>query len=248
MPGFFEFLSERGYESHEIKRLDIRWDHIIKPFLPEIEGARVLDLASHDGRWPYAFAAAGAREVIAVEGRAETVAQFADFPDTDARRRVNLSAGNLFDFCRDLVARGEKFDVIGILGVFYHIMDHNLLLTYCRELGAKLVIIDSLFMDVPESMILVKTEPVKRDLNAIAAFEGQKRGIQGIVSIPAFREMAELLEFSVEQVSWEDVDAEFRQPRLVKDYFRAKKKRRYTFALRRQAGSSAASPNSGAQS
>jgi len=232
--GFFDFLGDKGYEPKELMRLNLRWDHIIKPFIPEIQGARVLDLASHDGRWPYAFAAAGAREVIAVEGRPEVVAEFDKFPDDEAKRKVNLSSGDLFAFCRDLVAKGEKFDVIGILGVFYHIMDHNSLLTMCRELGAKLVIIDSSFLNVPDPIIFVKAEPVKRDLNAIAAYEGQTQAIYGIVSFPALNRMAKLLGYSVEKVSWEDVDQQYRVPGIVKGYFKHQGKGRYTVALRQK--------------
>lgn len=43
-----------------IYRLNQRHKLIIDPFLPQIEGARVLDIAAHDGRWSYALAAAGA--------------------------------------------------------------------------------------------------------------------------------------------------------------------------------------------
>jgi predicted RNA methylase len=43
------------------------------PFASEISGARVLDLASHDGRWSYAFAGVGAASVVGIEGRQEMI-------------------------------------------------------------------------------------------------------------------------------------------------------------------------------
>lgn len=67
MSGLFDFLTELPpYDDNEttIYRLNQRHKLIIDPFGPQIEGARVLDIAAHDGRWSYALAAAGAAEVV----------------------------------------------------------------------------------------------------------------------------------------------------------------------------------------
>ena len=65
MSGFFDFLkSLPPYDDNAttVHRLDQRHRLIIDPFQPQIAGARVLDLAAHDGRWSYALAHAGALE------------------------------------------------------------------------------------------------------------------------------------------------------------------------------------------
>ena len=62
--GFFDFLDNTtryGGKRTNIGRLDRRREFIVEPYADEIKDARVLDLASHDGRWAYALAAAGAR-------------------------------------------------------------------------------------------------------------------------------------------------------------------------------------------
>ena len=63
MSGFFNFLqSLPPYDDNEttIHRLDQRHKLIIEPFGPQINGARVLDVGAHDGRWSFALAHAGA--------------------------------------------------------------------------------------------------------------------------------------------------------------------------------------------
>lgn len=103
----------------------------------------MLDLASHDGRWPYVFAEAGAREVIGIEGRQELIDEFAAYPEDAIKARVSLRQGDINDAVREMVAAGERFDVVGVLGIFYHITTHYLLLSQIRALEPRLVVIDS---------------------------------------------------------------------------------------------------------
>ena len=61
---YFDFLAGLGleYDDYLVKRMNWRHAHIVLPLADEIRGARILDLGSHDGRWPHAYADAGARE------------------------------------------------------------------------------------------------------------------------------------------------------------------------------------------
>ena len=75
--GFFDFLPEIDRYAEDPKtvtRMNLRHDRIIAPVAGRIAGKRVLDLAAHDGRWSYAFAAAGAREVVGIELSSEAIA------------------------------------------------------------------------------------------------------------------------------------------------------------------------------
>ncbi len=227
---FFDFLKSLGYSASEVQRMNLRWNHIIKPFEQEIAGARLLDLAAHDGRWSYAFAGAGAKEVVAIEGRQELVEKFRSFPDSLFKNAVKISVGDLFPFCRDAVAKGEQFDVIAILGIFYHIMSHYDLLVLASRMKPRLIIVDSTFLDVPHHVIRVQQEPTKGARNAIPHFVGQLAAPVGIVSLPALHRMAATIGYSVKQVLWTDVPDEMKAP--VKDYFRPEKNRRFTVELR----------------
>jgi predicted RNA methylase len=55
-------------------RLAASYSAIIKAHQALIGGSRVLDLASHDGRWSFAALAAGAAHVVGIEARQELVA------------------------------------------------------------------------------------------------------------------------------------------------------------------------------
>ena len=68
---FMEQLEPYGEKPNTIFRLVQRHRLIIDPFAEQIAGARILDLAAHDGRWSYALANAGAKNVIGVEARQE---------------------------------------------------------------------------------------------------------------------------------------------------------------------------------
>jgi predicted RNA methylase len=72
--GLFDFLGQLPpYDDNAftIHRLNQRHKLIVAPFAEQIAGARVLDIAAHDGRWSFALAAAGAAEVVGVEARAD---------------------------------------------------------------------------------------------------------------------------------------------------------------------------------
>jgi 23S rRNA G2069 N7-methylase RlmK/C1962 C5-methylase RlmI len=76
MPRFFDEYS-RFYQTTgtglEPNRLYQRWRMIIDQNRALYHGARVLDLASHDGRWSFSALKAGAQFVKGVEARAELV-------------------------------------------------------------------------------------------------------------------------------------------------------------------------------
>ncbi|HEY0213699.1 MAG TPA: methyltransferase domain-containing protein [Paenirhodobacter sp.] len=230
--GFFDFLpSIARYEddANTVQRMNLRHEMIIAPLVQEIAGARVLDLAAHDGRWSYAFATAGAREVVGIEGRADLVARFDCFPANAARDRVSLICDDIFDAMEKRVARGETFDVIGILGIFYHIMDHFRLLRLAAALKPRLMIVDSEFAARPGAVILMSRERTDKDINAIPQIAGQARAVVGIPSPKALESMADALDLSCTWLDWQEIPEEYRKP--VADYYRVGEKRRGTCLL-----------------
>lgn len=232
---FFDFLagSSKYSDPGAVRRLNLRHSFIIGPFAKDIQGARVLDLASHDGRWPYAFAGAGAKEVVGIEGRAELVNQFADYPETPFKQNVHLNVGDIYEFLRLLVSRNERFDVVGVLGIFYHIMDHYGLLTLIHRLGPKLIIVDSEFMTAPWAHIAVNSENTAKELNSTAHFESQSMAPVGIPSRSALEKMATSLNYKTDWLDWDSVPKGERKG-VREDYYREGPKRRFTCSLRPQ--------------
>jgi len=231
--GFFDFIADLPhYHDHSapVPRMNRRFEVLIEPHKDEINGARVLDLASHDGRWCYAFAGAGAASVVGIEGRQEMVDKFVDYPDEDLKAKIELRVGDLYDGMEAAIANGETYDVIGVFGILYHLMDHFRLFQLVRRLKPKLVIVDSEFMLRPAPIMMLVTERTSNVLNAIPQYEGQERAIKAVPSFKAMERMAEALAFDCE---WHDWDARDKYDRRgVSDYYREKDMRRGTCVLR----------------
>jgi hypothetical protein len=228
----FDFLAEHpGYAAQPdmIRRLNRRHAIVVEPYRAALRGARVLDLGAHDGRWSYAFALAGAGDVVGVEPRSEAIGGFAHFPQDAARDCVKLIEGEAVAALETFVEAGERFDVVAVLGIFYHIMEHFRLLWLIRQLGPRLVIVDGDFSLARAPVIELVRERTDKALNAVAQIGGQRRAIKGIPSFAAMDEMADALGFGVE---WGDT-AVFGEDRDgVRDYFRERQVRRAVCALR----------------
>ncbi|MBF4161146.1 class I SAM-dependent methyltransferase [Nocardioides acrostichi] len=230
--GFFDFLDDLPRYAEKklaINRLNTRHDLIVTPFAEELSDARVLDLAAHDGRWSYALAAAGAREVVGVEARADMAAQFADYPEGAVKQRVSQIVGDMYDVLPTL--RDQTFDVVAVYGVFYHVMDHYRLLRMIRDLSPRLVIVDSEFALAPEPVIRIAREDPEVHLNTIERAESGGSPI-GVPSFSAMELMAESLGWSTEWTDWQRVPR--RKRGGLKSYYREPPawKRRGTCALR----------------
>jgi hypothetical protein len=229
----FEFLSSvnKGrYNAGILNRLELRHKFIVDRFRSDISGSRVLDLGSHDGRWCYAFAQAGASAVVGIEGRENLVADFAKFPDNDFKKRVQLKVDDVFNGISKLIDEKQQFDVVGNLGIYYHIMDHFGLLKLIHQLRPKLVIVDSVFLVEKDPIIRIGYEETANDLASISQIENQKKAVIGVASQSALEHMAGALDFNVEWLSWDTVPKKDRIG--VEDYYRAGRSRRFTCALR----------------
>jgi hypothetical protein len=136
-PRFVE-TSETGPWLH---RLNARHAALIDANRELIRGARVLDLASHDGRFSFAALRAGALHVVGLEHdprlvqKAEENLAFYDVP----RASYEFVAGDMFDHIRSV----ERCDIAFCFGILYHINDHMRLLTELAELDPRAVIFDT---------------------------------------------------------------------------------------------------------
>ena len=235
--GFFDFLaSEPPYreEPLSVLRLNRRHRFLVAPFAEVVRGARVLDLAAHDGRWSLAFAAAGAREVVGIEARAALVARFDRWRHVPGHERVVLRRGGIFAELEKMVARGVHFDIVALFGILYHVMDHMRLMLLVRALAPRLVIVDSEFLRRPGPVIGLVRERTDNPLNAVPQYPGQEVALKGIPSFPAFERMAEAAGFAVEWHDWFALPEGAR--RGVRDYFRQGEMRRGSCTLRPVAG------------
>jgi len=227
----FDFLREVDdkYVQRDLVRLDLRKRFVIDANIDEIRGKGVLDLASHDGRWAFAFAAAGASAVVGVEARQHLVETFRRSPNSAMRSKIKLHHSDLFAFLESEVHAKRQYDVVAALGIFYHIMDHYRLLRLIHKLRPGLVIVDGDFLAANWAYIGLAFEDPEMELNSTAS-NGEDKVPIGIPSTRAMERMAECLGYSVQWADWNSVPEEERGP--VGDYYRPGARRAMTCMLR----------------
>lgn len=148
------------------ERLALRHVAIIDDNARHLRGARVLDLASHDGRWSLAALKAGAAHVTGLEARPELVQAarenlaFYGVPDEQS----TFIQG---DLNHALNAPGQ-FDVVLCLGYFYHTLNHLALWQYIASTGARHVILDGMVEPGDDMVIRVYAEPTDNHANGVA--------------------------------------------------------------------------------
>jgi len=237
---FFDFLGkDQRYRRNSLNRLNKRHRFLVEPYRAEIDGSSVLDIGAYDGRWSYALSEAGAREVVALEARAESMAEFSSYPAGPVKDRVRFVQGDVQDVLPRMIADGTRFEVVALFGFLYHVMDHYTLLKQISQLGPRLVIIDSEFAMSPRPVIRLVREKTDNDHNSIAHVPGQTKAPVGIPSKLALTWMAASLGYGVEWADWESLKP--RERRGLDGYYTEPPgwKRRDTCALRSVDGSPA---------
>ena len=141
--------------STSFDRLDWRAEVLLTRNREAIENKKILDLASHDGRFSWACLKLGAAHVTGVEGRRNLV-QHAD----DNLRNMGVSKtsyrfieGDVFEILPDFSA-GE-FDTILCLGFFYHTIRQVELMAALKRLAPSTLIMDThIYTDNIESRFI----------------------------------------------------------------------------------------------
>jgi predicted nicotinamide N-methyase len=184
-------------------RLNLRYEAIFAENRDIFDGASVLDLGSHDGRWSLAALANGARSVVGIEARpelakaaAENLAEYGYGED-----RARFVTGDVHDV---LSGEGLTADVVLCLGFLYHTLRYNELLDGIRRTNARYLIIDTFspHMMGPVPNVNVITEYA--DEEGKAAADSYSHGTSVLVGRPnlaAMRTMLGAYGYRVERLS-----------------------------------------------
>lgn len=203
-------------------RLNLRHEAIVTANRDVLEGARVLDLASHDGRWSFAALRAGASHVTGIESRQDAVDRaydtFAHYgEDPESHRFV---CGDLFD-----VLRTQEFDVdvVMCLGFIYHTYRHTELMHHIRRIDPKYLLVDCTVMpgqDEPTMMVKVD-RPQNPGEATLDTFAHGSRTLVARPSAPALRMMLRAYDFEIEQTyDWDSLMAAHPEKGRLRDYSR----------------------------
>ena len=207
------------------QRLFERHKRIIEPNIQWIRDKRVLDLASNNGRWVWAALNAGATFVTGVEGRDDRVAQATrNLVDLGYGDRCRIACSDIFDFL--FQSKPGEYDAVLCLGVYYHVMDHYMLMRLMAKLAPELIIIDSSFLRTFDFLVSVHADNTSLHTSALPKYKGQRAEIVGEVSLGLMIEMAANFGYRVEPIAWRPAEIQFPIP--VHDYLRG---RRFTLRL-----------------
>jgi SAM-dependent methyltransferase len=155
---FFDSFPEFGETSKtgpSLARINARYRVLLHDHRALLDGARVLDLASHDGRFSLAALLTGAREVVGIEHDTQLVeAAAAHFERHGIEAsRYRFVRRDLFESFMDL----GHFDVVFCFGILYHVNDHLHLLSNIAEVEPRTVLIDGHVSDLPGAAIELRT-------------------------------------------------------------------------------------------
>ncbi len=148
-------------------RMSERYEALFASNRDIFDGARVLDLASHDGRFSMAALKAGAAHVTGVEVRQslvdkanETFAFYDQDPET-----YRFVCGDVFE-----VLEEEKFDVdvVLCLGYLYHTWRYTELMYRLHNLSPRHLIVDTMVTPDTQPTLKVVREPNAEDIRSAA--------------------------------------------------------------------------------
>jgi hypothetical protein len=134
-----------------LERLNARYVALIHENRALLRDARVLDLASHDGRFTFAALRAGAARVVGIEHDPRLVEAAAEHLAYYGvpRDRYDFVSGDLFE----CIGASEPCDVVFVFGILYHVNDHMRLLTGLADLDARTMIFDTNVSTKPGTVI-----------------------------------------------------------------------------------------------
>jgi hypothetical protein len=148
-------------------RMNERYEGLFASNRDIFDGARVLDLASHDGRFSMAALKTGAAHVTGVEVRQslvdkaqETFAFYGQDPET-----YRFVCGDVFE-----VLEQEKFDVdvVLCLGYLYHTWRYTELMYRLHHLAPRHLIVDTMVIPDEQPTLKLVREPNAEDIRSAA--------------------------------------------------------------------------------
>lgn len=183
----------------------LKWRHraIIEFGREAIEGQRIVDIASYDGRWAFAALHAGARHVTGIEIQPGSV-----FESNRIMKEYGAPDDQYIFIAGEVNSEMKKLepaeiDTVFCLGFFYHTLYHMTLLDEIKRLEPDHLIFDTHVSKIEGPVIEIKVEDVK---------PGGARGeiyptkddqiIVGWPSTPALEMMFAQIGYEIEYFDW----------------------------------------------
>ena len=187
-------------ETEQRNRMNERYEAMFASNRDIFDGARVLDLASHDGRFSFAALKTGAAHVTGVEVRQslvdraqEAFAFYEQDPET-----YRFVCGDIFD----VLAR-EKFDVDVVLcfGYLYHTYRHTELMYRIHNMAPRHLVVDTMVTRETKPTLKAILEEDVEDIRSAALDDfAVDRVLVLRPSVPALEMLVSAYGFEVESL------------------------------------------------
>ena len=167
---FFDTYS-RFYDTSKTgtkpERLDTRYQGIIENNKHLFEGQRILDLASHDGRWSFAALKHGAAYMKGIEGNPKLIKNaYENFEHYGIPpEQYDFEQGDLHEKIREVEA--NSFDGLFCLGFLAHTPHQMFLLEQFERINPKFMVLDLRVVPTERPLIALKTQPTEKEYTAI---------------------------------------------------------------------------------
>lgn len=196
----FQLSSRTGSSPN---RLNGRYRALIEANRDVIQGANVLDIASHDGRWSFAAIKAGARHVVGIEGRAHLVASARDAMAAEGvpEERYEFLLGDVHQLIGSL--EPSRFTTVFCFGFLYHTAQAATLVEEIGRLHPSHLLIDTAVVKSELPMILLRRDDPCVEGNAIrTGGEPDRRVLVGMPSRPGLEMMLSNAGFDFTYYDW----------------------------------------------
>ncbi len=218
-----EFL-DTSVTANDKGRLNLRHLAIIEEHREVLDGARVHDNASHDGRCSFAALQAGAAHVTGIEGRDHLVT---NATKTFANKGIDPSRFRFItgDAHDTLTAGVGTFDVVMCLGFLYHTLRYSELFAGIRATGARHVLIDTRTLSRSGRVVRLINNPKEKESMAVEdRFSYQGKTLVGTPSVSAVVHMLKSYGYDVvSRPDWARIRSEHPEIRRAKQYERGER-------------------------
>lgn len=209
-------------------RLGIRHRAIFESNAAIFRDAKVLDIASHDGRWTIAAIKMGAAFTTGIEVRPEMIRHAEEnFAEYDiphhAYRFIN---DDVFDVLKDGESHRIEADVVMCLGFIYHTLRYQDLFTGIRALNPKYLLIDTAVILADRPFVRLKLEDTTKEAaGADHTFGLQGHMITGQPSASALELLVTAHGFKVlEKFDWPNfLDRDYPDEESVQSYYEGRR-------------------------
>lgn len=183
--GFFDDhprFVETSTTASQPTRLNMRHEALITANADLLRGARVLDIASHDGRWTMAALEAGAAHVTGIEARPELVTHARQTLDSYgvSAASYDFITGEVFEV---LAAPDLEVDVVQCFGFLYHTLRYPDLLSGLSQIRAPWLLLDTKVFPSKQRVIRLGVDDASRE--GQAAEDAHTAGGRTLVGSPS---------------------------------------------------------------